>query len=583
MPAKSEVPSRDEIAMRLFMPPLLILVIAILKALTAGYMYPRQDLIIYTTFLYARQHPELFARDVFAELRHAHFDFFWYFAAYLPDIWLDGDVMKNLAVLTWTFMFYGLYLFTGVFTSSMFLRLVPVLYLAWTKVTVGRLALLEYSFSHRQICYGLCFIGLALFFRERRSAGLLPMSAATLLYPPLIYYVWVPFGIFLVYEFGWKEAARSAALAAAVCSPLLYRYLQSGVLASFAGGSGDVEWKKYFFINFDSLFSFFPLTGEKIFYMSGWLGCSALIALLWCLRDSYNEVQRRYVRMLAAFLAYSVVGAALSYFGVGFAVRMQLIRASVITAMLTLVASSFLLGALWGERKKLEKFCAVLPFLSHHFLVVFAAFINFVFPSRSPLRYLTAACILIAVDQTHAVFGSAPIMTRFSPWGDVAAHARASLPPNALVMIPPVAGTQSCNLDDQASFRLLSLRSTTLKVSDGVEVGYDLHFASEYVNWLHELRDFLDIEFDFSSDCAFRQKIGFAWNRLGLKGQLVFARAQGADYLLIRNDLLPGGSSPEAEYRGRLYSLVKVLPGIEGGINDAAGSGSIRTGIGAGA
>ncbi|MCB0344602.1 MAG: hypothetical protein KDD66_05780, partial [Bdellovibrionales bacterium] len=542
--------SKDELAEALLFPPVIVTMICIIKALTAGYIYPRQDLIIYTTFLYARINPERFARDVFAGLKDTHFDFFWYLAPYLPDIWLDGDIMKNVTVVVWIFLFCSMYVLTSLFTKSMLLRLVPVLFLGWSKVTAGRMALLEYSFSHRQICYGCCFLGLWLLFNERRTAAIALMSLAALFYPPLLYYFFIPLGIFLLYEFGWKETLKYAALSAAICSPLILFYVKSGVAASLVGSSASLEWKKYLLINFDSLFSFFPITQDKLFFIASWIGCTLLVGLLWLLRGRLTELQLKYTRLLTAFLLYSVVGMILCYAGVGFAVRLQLLRAAVIAAMLTIVSFGFLLEIFWPERRRLEKFCAVGSFLSYHFMVIFAAFLNYIYPSKSALRYVIAILIFLAVDQTNAVFSSLPIRTQFSPWKDVAEYALHETEANSLIMVPPVSNLAYCNTDDQISFRLLAKRSTTLKVSDGVEIGYDIGFAAAYIDYFEDLRRFFKFEFNFSSDCAFRERIKSAWNRGGLKQQLAFSRKYGANYLLISNHLLPKQRSPQLVFEG---------------------------------
>ncbi len=566
--------SREEAAKAWLFPPVIITVISILKALTAGYSYPRQDLIIYTTFLYARLNPEQFARDVFAELRHTHFDFFWLFAPALPDVWLDGDVMKNITLVTWVLLFCSVYVCSSLFIKSMWLRFVPILFLGWSKATAGRMVLFEYSFSHRQISYALCFLGLWLLFKEKRWLAITAVSVSALLYPPLLYYFCAPLGLFMLIEFGWKKTSAYLALMTLLCSPLLYAYFRSGVVSSLLAPSAEIDWVKYFLINFDSIFSFYPVTWEKVFFIGSWLGCALIVFLLWIRRAAFSDVQRQYTRLLTVFLFYASVGMLLFYAKLELALRLQLLRAAVIAAMLTTVGIGFLLESVWGERKRLEKFCALAAFLSYHFLVVFAAVLNFLRPSKAPLRYIAAALVLFGIDQTNAVYSASPLRTNYSRWKDAADYAKQNLEHSALVMIPPVSNLDYCNTDDQVSFRLLAQRSTTLKVSDGVEIGYDVKFARQYIDYLNKLRDFLEIEFDFSSDCAFREKIKTAWNRKGVAGQLEFARQQQADFLLISNHLLPALGLNEAVFAGKNYSLLVVKAKDKDGQN-VIDSGSI--------
>jgi len=171
--------------------------------------------------------------------------------------------------------------------------------------------------------------------------------------------------------------------------------------------------------------------------------------------------------------------------------------------------------------------------------------------------------LILVVGMTYFIHPfRLPEKSRFgsTPWHDVAIWSKSKLPKDSLTFIPPVAGNPDCEIDNNITFRLLARRASSLKISDGVEAGYNRKFAYAYKDYVDDIHAFLGIQPDFSSSCAFRKKIKLAWENQSTTEILRYAAEKGASYLLLENSKITN-KHPEIDqvvFRGEEYSLIRT-------------------------
>ncbi len=531
------------------------------KVFFGSYHYPSQDMVIYLTFLERRIHPERFVDDRFAELYQTHFDFFWEFAArFLPSSWFWEPGAATLGFFSSALVLLSIFLFTKFLSRSDIAAIIVTLFLFWPKEGLGT-TVYSSGFIHRDLVDVFIFLGLYLYFTNRERISALSFSVAILAYPPTLYFFWFPFIIFAVFDLGFRRMLPVLVVSLVALTPLLYIYAHNGVLHSLLSNDPQVEWKRYFLIILDVIFSIAPFTPEKAMGLISFVG--AVIMFLVTLRyGSYGHkiAFQRFNRLTAIFIVFNAVAVLATFAESALVLRLQLIRISHYTFVLAFIGSGFIIRNLWKESSLVSKSALVFSQLSSTLFPIAAAFLLFTNTRSRIVRGVNVVLVFTLILLDQRIHPSIYNVVENTPWYDVALHAKGHLSDDSITLIPPVANPKFCDIDPQPTFRLLASRSTTLKVSDGVEIGYNLDFARDYISYMEDLRAFLGTDFDFSSDCAFREQIYDAWRKKSSAEIVKFAREQKANFILIDNEQI----EPVSElivFGGKFYSLLQIPKG----------------------
>ena len=546
---------------RLFYLPLYFLGLSIIKLLVGGYYYPQQDNTIYLTFRDAARYPENFAKDIFASLHQTHFDFLWPILELMPDDWLWEPNVVLVSIILNALFFGSLYYLCYTLTKNYWASFLPLVFCIWPKYLQG-FGMYTAGFMHRVIVFCLVNLALALYLRGKNSLALALLAFSTYLYPPLIYFVWPVVAIAAISELGFKRAALGGLFSLVLISPLLYSYYDQGVFAGLLGAGVQVDWKPYFLINLESIFTLSPFSPRKFKFLLSYLG---MLFLCWFVIKSLASdmsaqmAEKRFKTLLIVGTGVSIVFSLITYLGLDIALKLQLIRMSRFVVLAALVGLTLPILRVWNGRSNLQRIAVFLSAMSASFFAVIIATLIF-FQEKNKNVAPIFILLFLFVFFTHAV--RIPILEfhKRTPWHDVALHAKENLETDSLTLIPPVAGKKYCEVDSNTTFRFLARRSTTLKLSDGVETGYNQQFAKLYKDYVNSVHKFLEIEPDFSSACNFRDNVKEAWDSKSVEEVLSYARTQGADYALLSNVVLggKGGYEKSVFYRGREYSLLRT-------------------------
>ena len=550
--------SNSQIASFLFFGFLAWIFLGILKVFFSSYSYPQQDNVIYLTFREASKYQHHFARDLFASLHQTHFDYFWPILRILPDVLFWGSGALLLSIVTNALFFSSTYLITYAITRARWLSFITVI-LCFSQKHILGFGLFTTEFIHRNLIYSLVNFSLAFFLKGKNPQAYFLLIISTFFYPPLLYFVWPSVIIALIFEFGLKRAFSIGVISAILLLPLFFAYYEAGNFSHvLISNKVDLSYYFIFIVGLESIFSLEPLDFAKIANLASYFGIVVLSVLSIKTSLSSSSEFRRMNYILAALLGCSLISIVLTYLGLEFAIKLQLVRMARFLAYCGLISISSIIISNWNPRKVWKNILFLLSGFSISFLTILFGFLCV--RSKSSLKLLICAVLIVfGVSTTHS-FGFPNLNTKEkTDWYDVSLYARENIAVNSLVLIPPVAKGDHCGLDNSVTFRLLSRRSTTLKVSDGIELGYNSNFALVYKKYIDDLLLLLKIEFQSENSCEFREKIHTAWFQLPMSDLLRYGKEQGASHALVSNRRLAGRDFDEfTVYKGKIYSLLSL-------------------------
>lgn len=428
----------------------------------------------------------------------------------------------------------------------------------WSKYFFG-LSLFGYSFIHTDLIYAFAFFGLSLFFSGKKVTAIASFAILSNFYPPLSYFFVAPFFLFILREERVAATIKYFSLYLILFSPMIFSYFQRGVF-NLVLEQSELDWTDYFLINLETIFRLLPITTTKLNYISSFVGAILIYISVAHRQESLSKPQQLFIRCWQCYLAYAIVCILLTWLECSLALKLQLLRTTMVAVAFSLIGITFLVTPHWSNARFVEKALLLISMLSSHLFVVLFGALYFIQAKRSKIFALGGAVVLLIAIAFTTQLSFPPMLgyNKMTPWFDVAQQAKKVLPVSSLTLIPPVADMTFCETDDYLTFRLLAQRSTTLKLSDGVEVSYNGTFAKQYVDYLTELSHFLAIKPNFSNACAFRQSFYNGWMAKPTSEILSFAQKIGADYLLIDNNHLGIESLSGFVFKGTEFSVIKV-------------------------